>query len=249
MDMTMTKHPPFNRVDREELLSQKIESQIKDAITKKVFVPGDKLPGELELTKIFGVSRTAVREALRMLAARGLLEIRKGSGAYVRDFSMSNIVDPFSQFLELKCGKASHLYLIQIRRMIEPEIARIAASHCTEKEIAFLRENLSQMQESYQHPEEMMQIDIKFHRKLTESAGNPLISVVIEPIFQLLPKFISSTYSQERAPDLAIEFHQKILEAITHQDEEAAYTAMKAHLEIAEDHVLKYYKTIGFTDY
>ncbi|MBN2093269.1 FadR family transcriptional regulator [candidate division KSB1 bacterium] len=245
----MTKHPPFNRVDREELLSQKVETQIKDAIIKKVFLAGDKLPGELELTKTFGVSRTAVREALRMLAARGLLEIRKGSGAYVSDFSVSNIVDPFSQFLELKCGKASHLYLIQIRRMIEPEIARIAASRFAEKEFTFLRENLAQMQETYQHPEEMMQIDIKFHRKLADSVGNPLISVVLEPIFQLLPKFISSTYSQERAPDLAIEFHEKILQAIAHHDEEAAYTAMKKHLEKAEEHVLQYYKTIGFADY
>jgi len=246
----MNKEKPFfNRVEREETLSQKVHSQIQNAIMQKVFLPGDRLPGEIELGEMFGVSRTAIREALRMLAARGLIEIRKGSGAFVNDFSVANVIDPFNQFLELKCGQASHLYLVQMRCMIEPEIARMAATRCSQDDLSFLTENLEQMKAHFDHPQEMIKIDIKFHRKLANTLENPLVPVIMEPIFQLMPKFISSTYRQERAPDLAIDYHTQILKALNERNGNAAYQAMKTHLELAEQHVLQYFKSIQFTDY
>ncbi len=239
---------PFSKVERPELLSHKVESQISEAIKQKIFVPGDKLPGELDLSEKFGVSRTSIREALRMLAGRGLGEIRKGSGIYVADFDMSNIVDPFTLFLELKCGDHALLHIVRVRLFLEPEIAKLAAVHCTEDDITFLKEKSKAMENHSEHPYENVEHDIKFHRRIANATNNPLIPIIMEPIFQVLPKFISSTYKQSHAPDLAIKYHHQLLESFETGDGDGAYHAMRQHLLYAEAHVLQYYKENGYSD-
>jgi len=231
------KTMPFVPVGREESLSEKVEKQIREAILRKVFLPGERLPSELELCEAFGVSRTAVREALRMLSARGLVEIRKGSGAYVCQLSLASVVDPFAQLLRMKCGPESHLYLVQVRKFIEPDVARLAAYHRTPEDLEDLQGQLAKMEATHGgSPDEMILADIQFHRRLAAIAQNPLVPIVLEPLFRLLPQFISDTYKQERAPDLAIRYHRRILQAIDQRDGDAAYEAMREHLETAEEH-------------
>jgi GntR family transcriptional repressor for pyruvate dehydrogenase complex len=232
----------FNKIDREESLSQKIEMQIRNAIRQNLFRPGDKLPGEMELAEKFGVSRTAVREALRMLAGRGLVSIQRGSGVYISEIDVSNVVDPFYQLLEMKCGQVSQLYLIRVRKFMEPEIARLAAEHCTDDDLDFLKTNFAEMLERSCHPEQMIDIDIQFHFRLAQATQNPIIPVIMQPIFQLLHKFIASTYKQSHAPDLALENHQKLLQSMQQHDAEIAYKVMKTHMSQAEEHVLLYYQ-------
>ncbi|MDZ7373410.1 MAG: FadR family transcriptional regulator [candidate division KSB1 bacterium] len=228
---------PFVPVHREESLSLKVEKQIRDAILRKVFLPGERLPSELELCEAFGVSRTAVREALRMLSARGLVEIRKGSGAYVAELSPAIVVDPFAHLLEMKCGPESHLHLVQVRKFLEPDVARLAACQRSDEDLRILRQQLAIMEATFDGaPDEMILADIEFHRQLAAISRNPLVPIVLEPLFQLLPRFISDTYKQERAPDLAIRYHRRILEAVEKRDGDGAYQAMREHLEKAEEH-------------
>ena len=240
---------PFMKIQREEPLSHKVERQIREAIQQKIFLAGDRLPGELELAERFGVSRTAVREALRMLSGRGLVDIRKGSGVYVSEIGMSNVVDPFYQLLEMKCGKASLLHIIRVRLFMEPEIAKLAAEHRSLEDVAKLEEYYDKMKASRDKHFEMIESDIKFHRTIASATNNPIIPIIMEPIFQLLYKFISETYKQSHAPDLALKNHAILLEAITHHDKKKAYDTMRQHMLEAEQHVLDYYKSIGFTDH
>ncbi len=232
----------FNKIAREEPLSHKIEMQIRNAIRQNLFRPGDKLPGELELAQKFGVSRTAVREALRILSGRGLVNIQRGSGVYISEIDVSSVVDPFYQLLEMKCGQVSQLHLIRVRKFIEPEIARLAAIHCDDDDVAFLKENYAEMAGRAEKPEAMIDIDIQFHFRLSESTRNPIIPVIMQPIFQLLHKFIQATYKQSHAPDLALENHQKLLDCMKTRDAERAYQVMKTHMRQAEEHVLQYYE-------
>ncbi len=240
---------PFVKIEREKSLSQKIESQIREAIKQKIFLPGDKLPGELELAEKFGVSRTAIREALRMLSGRGLVDIRKGSGVYVSEIDMSYVVDPFFQLLEMKCGEASLLHLIRVRLFMEPEIARLAARHCNGEHLTAFEKNLEKMISKAHQPEQMIDTDIKFHRLIANTTNNPIIPIIMEPIFQLLHKFISSTYRQSHAPDLAIENHTRLVECFRQKDGDGAYDVMRKHMREAEQHVIEYYESIGYTGY
>lgn len=237
----MSASIPFNKVKREEPLSHKVERQIREAIVQKIFLAGDKLPGELELADRFGVSRTAVREALRMLSGRGLVDIRKGSGVYVSEIDMSNVVEPFFQLLEMKCGETSLLHLVRVRIFMEPENARLAARHRLQEDIEVLERYYNRMVEEAGNYEAMIDADIKFHRRIASATGNPIIPVIMEPIFQLLHKFISSTYKQSHAPDLALQNHKLLLLAISESKEEAAYNVMKVHMQQAEKHVFQYF--------
>jgi GntR family transcriptional repressor for pyruvate dehydrogenase complex len=237
---------PFIRIEREQPLSHKVEHQIREAIIQKIFLPGDRLPGEVEMAEKFGVSRTAIREALRMLSGRGLVEIRKGSGVYVSEICMSNVVDPFFQLLDMKCGEDSLLHLVRVRLFMEPEIAKLAAIHRSEDDLQFWSENFKIMKMHADKPEEMVEYDIKFHRRIAAAANNPIIPIIMEPIYQLLDKFISSTYKQSHAPDLAIQNHEKLVECFRNKDSEGAYNTMKKHIMEAEQHVLLYYESIGF---
>ena len=236
----------FIKIERDETLSRKVENQIRQAILQKIYLPGDRLPGEFELAEKFGVSRTAVREALHVLAGRGLVEMRKGSGIYIAEIDMSTVVDPFYQLLEDKCGQASLLHIIRVRKVMEPEIVRVAAAQRTLEDLAFLEDNFKHLQENAHDPTQMIEIDIKFHRRIAQASENPIIPIMMEPIFQLLYKFISSTYKQSHAPDLAIYYHEKILESIRRSNSDDAASAMRDHLLHAENHVLQYYESIGF---
>lgn len=242
----MDNNSPFVKIQPTEPLSHRVENQIREAIKNKIFKPGDKLPGEVELGEQFGVSRTAIREALRMLVGRGLINIRKGSGIYVSEIDPSNVVEPFYQLLDMKCGKAGLLHLIRIRLFMEPEIAKSAALHRTEEDLDYLKENFIKFKDSENNPDEMVDIDIQFHRRISEATNNPIIPIIMEPIFQLLPKFISSNYKQSHAPDLAVKNHNMLIEFIEKKDDANAFKIMRKHMEEAEQHVLQHYEQIGF---
>jgi len=242
----MAAEDPFVRIEREKPLSYKVGEQIRKALRQKVFLPGEKLPGEIELAERFGVSRTAIREALRLLSGRGLLDIRKGSGVYVSEMDMSYVVDPFYDLLEMKCGKGSLLHIIRVRLFMEPPITRIAVEHCSEEDINYLEEQYKKMEEHSSDPDKNIEYDIHFHRRIASATNNPLIPVIMEPIFQLLDKFISSTYKQLHAPEMAIDFHHDLVECFRNRDADRAYEVMKQHLTTAEGHTIEYYKSINF---
>ena len=239
----------FARIKREEPLSHRVERQIREAIKAKIFVPGDKLPGELELAEQFGVSRTAIREALRMLVGRGLINIRKGSGIYISEINMENVVDPFYQLLDMKCGEGGYIHLIRVRLMMEPDIAKSAAENRTDEDVSYLRGNFADMESHAEDPEEMRMIDMKFHRRLAKATGNPLIPTMMEPIYQLLPKFIASNNERQYARERAVENHRGILRHIEMQNAEGAFQVMRNHMEEAEKFVLEYYERVGFTNF
>ena len=248
MGAVMAIDSPFAKIPREETLSHKVESQIREAIRQKVFLPGDKLPGEFELSEKFGVSRTAIREALRMLAGRGMVDIRKGSGVYVTEMGMSTVVDPFYYLLEMKCGEGALLHILRVRLVMEPANARMAVMNCSDKDLLYLEEKYNQMAAHLDDPLKNIENDIKFHRRVAAATNNPLIPIIMEPIFQLLHKFISSTYKQSHAGEMAIKFHHDLVEHFKNRDAEAAAATMRDHLIHAEEHVVQYYKSIGYNE-
>jgi len=227
----------FKKIGTERTLSQEIVEQIEGAIREKKILPGQKLPTEKELCEIFSVSRTAVREALQMLSARGLISIRKGSGIFVNEYTADHVSNPLNLYFELHFDEQYPRHLIHVRQMIEPQIARLAARHRTAKDLENLHRALEELLLCADDPEKGAQCDIQFHMAIVEASGNPILRAIMPSIYKLMPRIKAMIL--DKLPDAKESgdvYHQRILEAIEQGDEEAAFKAMKKHLEIAEEH-------------
>lgn len=228
----------FEKVGSKTKLSQKIVQQIEKSIRSKELEPGDKLPTENELCDIFGVSRTAVREAIQKLDAKGLISIKKGSGIYVNEYLAGNVIDSMDLFLELNLNKEYILHVITMREIFEPEIARLAARNRTDSDLNEI-EKLIQQLEQCDHDDfnKEGEIDKNFHMSIVKASGNPLVVLMLKPLFKIMPRIRSIVYKDlDQAKPDALEYHRAIFDMIKKQDEEGAYKAMTEHLTIAEEH-------------
>jgi GntR family transcriptional repressor for pyruvate dehydrogenase complex len=227
----------FEPVGKRRLLSKLVESQIEEAIRSKVVLPGQKLSSEQELCKQFKVSRTALREALRMLAARGLVVVMKGKGIYVQNISAETVTDPIYLYLQMQSESNYILDVIHARQIIEPPIAALAALYHTEEDAERLKKDLNDLDTTDGDYEELSRLDMLFHLDIAKASENLLIPLLLEPIHRLAPRIKSSVYATVvDARQLAAEWHKKILDAILNRDAENARLAMIRHLEIAEQH-------------
>ncbi len=237
----------FEKIGSQMTLSQEIEQKVEDAILKRKLIMGQKLPTEKDLCEMFGVSRTAIREALRSLSARGLVSIRKGDGIYVNDYSEDHANKSMSIYLELKFDKNYPLHLVQIRQMVEPQIARLAAQNRTEKDIIALGKNLEAFVNAESGSETYAMLDLEFHKLISRASANPLVPLIMDPLFSLMPKVKTLIVSRLKHTKLtnATNYHQIIFDKIKNKDSKGAYEAMISHLQIAEQDTLKLIKSLN----
>lgn len=224
----------FNSVGNKELLSHKVAAEIEEAIVAKKIPPGDRLPSEMELCTQFGVSRTAVREALRTLSAKGMISIEKGRGIFVKSISSEHVSDSMHSYLEVTGNKNTMLEVIEARIIIEPAIAEYAALHHTDEDIAALRQNLEEMRLNTDKAEHA-RLDMKFHLLIAEASGNNIMPLILNPIHRLMPNIKKRIMkSVPGAKQAALIWHKKVIEAVESRDPKKAYLAMKGHLEVAK---------------
>jgi GntR family transcriptional repressor for pyruvate dehydrogenase complex len=228
----------FKSVGKPELLSQTVETAIEEAIRSGDLAEGEKLPSEMELCAQFGVSRTAMREALRMLSARGLLRIEKGRGTFVRRLSADSVVTPMELYLHMHSGGDHALHVVGARQLIEPPIAAAAALHHTEEDADKLRANMDELATATDDREALTRLDMAFHLLIAEAAHNPVLPLFVRPIQMLMPAIKADVYEVVGdAHAAAVLWHTKVLDAILERDAPGAETAMKQHLEVAREHV------------
>ena len=224
----------FNSVGNKELLSHKVAAEIEEAIVTKKIPPGDRLPSEMELCSQFGVSRTAVREALRTLSAKGMISIEKGRGIFVKSISSEHVSNSMHNYLEVTGTRSTMMEVIEARMIIEPAIAQYAALHHTEEDIIALKQNLEEMRLNTDQVEHA-RLDMKFHLLIAEASGNSIMPLILNPIHRLMPsikkKIMKSVPGAKKA---ALTWHKKVLDAIESRDPQKAYLAMKGHLKVAK---------------
>jgi len=236
----------FPKIGNTLKLSQVIQKKIEELIRTKKLIPGQKLPTEKELCESFGVSRTALREAIQMLAAKGLISVKKGSGIFVNDYSSATARDFISLYLEVNFDKESILHVIKVRQILEPEITKLAALNRDDQDLSKIEKNLKSFQNCDKcDVKSLGTLDREFHLLIAESSKNPLIPLIIDPIFRLMPKIRTLVYAKiDHAESAALDFHTKIYNSIVKQDSEKAFQLMVEHLKIAEAHSLEVLKAI-----
>ena len=226
---------PMYKTVRTSRLYEQIVQQIEDSILKGVLKAGDQLPAERELAVRFGVSRTAVREAVKALREKGLVEAYSGRGTFVTDGTSQAIRQSLD--LMIKIGQAEgSTHLAEVREILEPEIAALAATRIEESSLAMMRDAYAVMDRHRQNPDAYIEADLDFHLALAEAAANPLILSLLDSIVGLLREQRIRIFNVSGGPERGQVHHQRILEAIEKRDPIKARTAMRAHLQqVRED--------------
>jgi GntR family transcriptional repressor for pyruvate dehydrogenase complex len=218
------------KVVRTSRLYEQIFSQIEDSILKGALKAGDQLPAERELAQQFGVSRTAVREAVKALREKGLVEAYSGRGTFITNGTSQAIRQSLD--LMIKIGQPDgSTSLAELRAILEPGIAALAATRVEEQYLATMREAVVVMDQTLQDPDSYIEADLDFHLALAEAAANPLILSLIDSIVGLLREQRMRIFQVNGGPERGQFHHKRILEAIEQRDPEKARGAMRAHLE------------------
>ncbi len=221
---------PIEPIKRKNITDE-IFRQMRQLILSGEWNSGSKIPSENELTDRFGVSRIAVREALKKLLALDLIETRPGSGTYVKELSAGLYANSLIPLLLLDKPNVRHV--IEFRRAIEVENARLATERATGEDIENLQKILDQMEQSVGDSEKFAEKDSDFHYEIAKMTRNPFIIKVT-----LLLKDIMYTAMTDTTATLGydgIVKHKEILEAIKGHNSQKARRLMRGHF----DHTLK----------
>jgi len=216
-------------------LYEQIVRQIEGSILKGELSEGSQLPAERDLAKQFGVSRTAVREAIKALQEKGLVDAIPGRGTFVTN-GTSN---PMRRSLDriIKSGETDGwAYLAEVREILEPEIAALAAIRSDDQDLAAMRDAVAIMDQAGRDSDAYVEADLDFHLALAEAAANPIVLSLIDSIVGLLREQRLRIFRIGGGPERGQCHHKRILEAIERHDPKEARAAMQAHLwEVRED--------------
>ncbi len=217
---------PLRRVD----LVQEAVARLEKQILSGKFAPGESIPPEGQLSTQLGVSRTVIREAMRILGAKGLVEVSQGRLPRVKPAGPEHVISSLSTFLQRH--DHSLLDLTEARRLLEVGCVALAAQRATPDQVDALEKVSLQLSEA-DSLDRQIEADLQFHVQLAECSGNPVLGLLLAPLSQLMRISHKETLSRTGAERAAVG-HRRIVEAIRHQDVESARHAMLEHLAMAE---------------
>ncbi len=215
---------------RRQRMGDQLYGQILEQIVSGRLPEGTRLPAELDLCKMFGVSRPVVRQALQRLRADGLVHARQGSGTYV----MARPADRLADFAEPR-QVAEYLRSIEVRMVLEGSAARHAAERRTNTELAAIETAHERFRLEVERGVLTPDADLAFHMAIAEASGNSFYASLLEHLHEVVTGFmnvslhLTRTSPRERASQVLRE-HALILEAIKLQDGDSAQVAMQFHI-------------------
>ncbi|HLG69460.1 MAG TPA: FadR/GntR family transcriptional regulator [Chloroflexota bacterium] len=226
--MASSAPAPFQTVKRSRVWED-IVTQILQLMGDGNLTAGSRLPAERELAASLGVSRPSVREAMRQLELMGVIESRQGAGAFVKEVSDDDLVQPLGLLLR---GR-KHLLrdILETRKVIEPHIARLAATKASPQAIAGLQQLVDRQQRKVDAGQLAIDEDSQFHHGLARASGNRVLLLLVESCMDLL---IESRKLNLQSPERArrsVEGHAELLRALKVRDADAAFAAMARHLD------------------
>ena len=222
--------PKFQPI-RQEKISTKIAEQIKALINNGDLKPGDALPPERELVKVFNVSRASLREALNVLVGMGFLEISQKHRTIVKSLTSGRITDPLHRLL--KEDIQTVFELIEVRKAIESWSAYHAARRATADDIASLEKSLESMRIKIEQGISVIEDDANFHVAISEATHNKIQTHLMFSIYDILKESLAKYYESINIRQV-YEQHCKMVEAIKKSDSALASRRMHEHLEYVE---------------
>jgi DNA-binding FadR family transcriptional regulator len=223
----------FQPLARRTYVAEAIRT-IKDMILDGRLQPGQRLPPERSLSEALGVSRPTVREAIRSLQAMHILESRHGAGTFVASLSLDELLRPLQFVLSLAEGGLDTLF--EVRLLLEPGAAALAAERATEEQVAGLRDCAARGRaEGADDAGAMLRLDIELHERIVRAAGNALLEHLWAATSALGAESRSYTVRLPSVLPRTVDEHHAIVEAIAAGDGPAAQAAMAAHIARIRD--------------
>lgn len=226
---------------KKETAVDKVAKQLRSLIESGEYKPGDKLPSERALCEMMAVSRIAVREAIRDLVAKNLLEVRAGNGTYVKSVTASDFMDPL--MIKLINGYTVR-DLIEFRDMIEVSCCRLAVQRATQDDLDSLWQILESMKEQLKEHNDYFAADLEFHSLIAKASGNNILVLVLNRVGDIIREVIRETSQGPGATKRAYQLHYDIYDNLVHRDENGIVLAMKKHLEWVKIDLLNYHHTV-----
>jgi DNA-binding FadR family transcriptional regulator len=209
-----------------------VVQQVARQIISGALAPGTALPTEPELAQQFAVSRTVIREAMRVLVSKGLLTVKHGSGMWVQPADRWDHLDPLVLFEQIHAGQDDGVFdeAIEVRRLLELDAAALAAERRTAEDLRSMRASLDGMAAAIADPDEYTRFDVEFHEAILAAARNRLLREALRPIAAVLKAGRLVSIRQPGAPEKSLHGHDEIYAAIKQQDPEEARAAMERHV-------------------
>jgi len=220
------------RVVRKMRVSEEIVGQIRDLITSGRLKIGDRLPAERELAETLQVGRSTVREAIRAMESLGILEARPGEGTFL----VSNPTDHHSDPITANAFKSwdNQRKLFEVRMVIEPDLAALAARRASFEHIVKLRDILQEQEAQIKRGDNGIKADTAFHFMLAEAAGNDVLYRIMESLMDLLVETREASLQPTGRTLRSMRQHKAILRAIESRDPLAAEKRMREHINEME---------------
>ena len=221
------------------MLEPLIKSRLYEEIVKQIIFriksgelkPGDRLPTERNLAIQLNVSRTAIREALRSLEIMGVIDSKVGNGTYIKEMSLDSLMDSFAGVLSK--NERLIIELIEVRLLLEVEIARLAARRINENKIRAIEKTLVLMENEIKDGELGLKGDNAFHNELANAGDNLAMTSILSLCGELLDSTRKAALKALGDPQIGLQHHRAIFEAVKAGNENEAVKLMKEHLEMA----------------
>lgn len=217
-------------VTRNPSLYEMVSERLLEAIRAVDLQPGSKIPSERELGEQFGVSRTVIREAIRHLAAKGVLEVLSGSGVVVADVGHEGVTESIDLYLRQR-GPIEPDQIHEVRTSLELTTVELAATRASDDELAEISAVCDAMGQVLDDAEAASAADVAFHRAIAAATGNPLFLVLVDSLGDVLLQIRRATLDDPERGRVAVAAHRAIADALLVRDAEGAVARMRDHLE------------------
>lgn len=235
---------PINKNNR---MFEQVLDRIRQSISTGMIKPGDKFMTERELASTLQVSRSSVREALRILEIFDVIQSKPGEGTILKKPEVPNILTKILPFITIPLD--SNLELFESRKILEGGIVKLAAKRRKDKDLKILDETITKMVNSY-NLEDRIQAELDFHLYLARAAYNNTLSDILIIVSDVVSKNLYSTgihmHSDDEINSILIEQHLRIFKAIKDKDQERAAEEMENHLRYAENIIRSWYENTDF---
>ncbi len=219
----------FQAIPKSPSIPQVVLEEIQKLIAGGQIRPGDSLPSELELAERFGVGRSSIREAMRVLHLLGVVEVIQGKGTFVREPGILPLVVDWSRISQM--GITSEV--MEARQFMEVLLAQLAAERATGEDIEALRQSLQHSEETLSNMETNIRAGVDFHLALADAAHNQVLALMYRTIRDLYLEIARRTRITPEIARDRYHDHEHLLQAVINHDPEAAAQAMKEHLDKA----------------
>ncbi|NDJ75817.1 MAG: FadR family transcriptional regulator [Chloroflexi bacterium] len=231
----------FRSIQQASVVDQIIET-FKHALINGELKPGQRLPSEAELVQQFGVGRSAIREAMKILQALGVVRIQQGNGTYIVDEPTPSILDPLIFALLLETAMSDDL--VELRRLFEIGYCELAAQHATEGDWEAIKQAAVALEEYTAQPnpevEILARLDLAFHHTILKASHNPLVLRLGQAIEELFFASMRNTYlAVNDNLDYATKFHREIMHALHDGNPEKIRAAVEGSLVYWREEVRK----------